>query len=136
MISAEYQREWRKRNPERWREIHRKSNKKHRVKYNSVERAWRASNKEKIKNYSTKRILGTYGITPEDFDRMFAAQEGRCAICFRHQIEFKKRLAVDHCHKTEKVRLLLCGPCNTALGLFQDSPELLRTAADYIKVHQ
>jgi dihydroorotase-like cyclic amidohydrolase len=44
-----------------------------------------------------------------------------------------RALAVDHDHKTGKVRALLCRNCNTGLGNFQDSPELLKTAIQYLE---
>lgn len=46
---------------------------------------------------------------------MWNNQMGRCAICGKHERRFKKRLAVDHNHKTGKVRSLLCFPCNRFL---------------------
>lgn len=42
-------------------------------------------------------------------------------------------LSVDHCHKTNATRGLLCGACNTGLGLFNDSPELLRASIQYLE---
>lgn len=74
-----------------------------------------------------------YGITPQDYENMVAAQSGLCAIC--NKPELNKRLAIDHDHTTEKVRELLCSRCNTSIGKFEDSPELLRKAADYIEKH-
>jgi hypothetical protein len=47
--------------------------------------------------------------------KMFKAQEGCCAICARHESQFKIKLSVDHNHKTGKVRALLCYPCNRFL---------------------
>jgi hypothetical protein len=75
-----------------------------------------------------------YGIEREDWNQMFAEQEGCCAICGKHQSEQKKRLEVDHCHETGHVRALLCTNCNTALGKFYDDPELLYRAADYLTI--
>ena len=74
-----------------------------------------------------------YGITPEDYNRMFTAQGGCCFICERHQSEFKRKLAVDHCHKTHKVRGLLCDNCNTALGKLDDNIERLTRAISYLR---
>lgn len=54
-------------------------------------------------------------------------QRGKCALCSK-----RKASSVDHCHTSGKVREILCNQCNLALGLFNDSPELLRAAADYI----
>lgn len=75
----------------------------------------------------------TYGITQVEYDLLYAAQGGRCAIC-RRAIGKVKRLAVDHDHKTGKVRGLLCGPCNNMLGLVaRDDPEVFDRAADYLR---
>jgi len=67
-----------------------------------------------------------------NFDQLFAQQNGCCAICNRHQSEFEKSLEVDHCHKTGKVRGLLCHFHNKAIGLFQDNLILLDNAKDYL----
>jgi hypothetical protein len=69
-----------------------------------------------------------YGIDLEDYNRMFAEQNGVCAACGfpESRIEAKtkkpKNLAVDHCHTTGRVRGLLCHYCNSALGLLKDDP--------------
>lgn len=82
-------------------------------------RAWRRS-----------RLRLDYGITPLQYQAMVVAQDGRCAIC---QDEPGPRLlSVDHDHETGAVRSLLCGRCNTGLGLFRDRPEVLRRAAEYL----
>jgi hypothetical protein len=67
------------------------------------------------------------------YDILYTLQEGRCKICERHQSEFKKRLAVDHDHITNEVRGLLCGQCNSAIGLFKDNINSLRNAILYLK---
>ena len=54
-----------------------------------------------------------------------------CDICGKDELESK--LVVDHCHASGKVRGVLCYSCNTSLGKFKDSPELLRSAADYLE---
>lgn len=72
-----------------------------------------------------------YDTTLEQFDAMVLAQEGRCAICDRSTPD----LVVDHCHAQGHVRALLCPACNSALGLFQDNPAVLRKAAEYVLGH-
>lgn len=84
------------------------------------------------RRYSLKR---NYGITVEHYNNMFLEQKGKCKLC-RIEQTGTKRLAVDHCHATNKVRGLLCDKCNRAIGLLQDSPGLLRKAADYVEHHQ
>lgn len=66
-------------------------------------------------------VLKRYGLTLEDYNEMFKNQEGRCAICGKHQSEFSKRLFVDHNHTTGKVRALLCSSCNMKVGLVEKS---------------
>jgi hypothetical protein len=80
-----------------------------------------------------------YGITPEQYDAMNEAQGGLCAICGKPETHAHKRLpgvrklAVDHCHNTGKVRGLLCAICNRAIGLLGDDASLLRRAAEYLE---
>lgn len=70
----------------------------------------------------------------------FSIQCGVCAICKEPQSVLLKgelkRLAVDHCHKTKKIRGLLCDNCNKGLGLFKDKPELLNSASEYLRLNQ
>lgn len=63
------------------------------------------------------RLINKYGITEEIYRQMIKDQRGLCKICKRPP--GKVRLSVDHDHKTEKVRGLLCGPCNVSLGYFE-----------------
>ncbi len=83
-----------------------------------------------LRNY---QLIQQYGITVDDFDRMFTEQEGRCAICGKHQSECPQSLAVDHDHETKEVRGLLCNQCNAGIGLMQDDPELLRKAIAHLE---
>jgi hypothetical protein len=86
--------------------------------------------KEKRKQGMRARTLAQYGLTPESYLELYNRQHGFCAICREDALE--DSLNVDHCHVTGKVRGLLCGRCNKGLGLFQDSPLLLRLAAEYL----
>lgn len=75
-----------------------------------------------------KTRIRSYGLTPEQFEAMLQAQAGLCLICRRPM----SPPAIDHDHATGAVRGLLCRGCNSALGLFQDSPEMLHRAAAYL----
>lgn len=82
-----------------------------------------------------------YGITETELRSMYENQDHRCFICGSDGFVIGKnghseKLAVDHCHDTGRVRKLLCHNCNRALGLMQDNPGLLRSAADYIEMHR
>jgi hypothetical protein len=74
-----------------------------------------------------------YGISGRTYNRMRQQQKGKCAICGKSAEEIGKRLTVDHDHKTGKVRGLLCGMCNSALGFAKDSTEVLGAAIKYLK---
>ena len=74
-----------------------------------------------------KRLENTYGFTVDDYNTQAAKQEHKCIGC--NQV---KKLVIDHCHTTGKVRGLLCGSCNTALGMVKDDPATLRALATYI----
>lgn len=71
-----------------------------------------------------------YGLSREDYLTLHETSGG-CEIC--RQKPRSRRLAIDHCHDSGKVRGLLCDACNLGLGKFEDSPELLRRAADYLE---
>jgi hypothetical protein len=73
-----------------------------------------------------------YRITLIEYNEMFILQDGRCAICGIHQSELQRSLAVDHNHKTGKVRGLLCRECNLGLGYFRDNPDLMSKAMEYL----
>lgn len=78
-------------------------------------------------------IKHTYGISIDDYNKMFINQEGRCAICKTHQSELPKGLHIDHCHKTNKVRGLLCFKCNSGIGKLNDDVEILKSAIQYLE---
>ena len=116
-----------------------------------TKRANREANREehtrKNREWNFRR---KYGITLDEYDAMRAAQGYRCAICQRHEDELPRpvsrkttdgiqvqgnALAVDHCHASQRVRKLLCGPCNRGLGCFQDNPERMAAAIKYLGGH-
>lgn len=70
--------------------------------------------------------------TQIDYDRLYQIQSGKCAICNTHQIDLKRSLVVDHDHKTNFVRGLLCQKCNKGLGHFFDDPTTLQKAITYL----
>ncbi|MFJ5882656.1 endonuclease VII domain-containing protein [Kitasatospora cineracea] len=78
------------------------------------------------------RLQATYGLSAEEYQQLFEAQGGACAICRETR---RTNLAVDHCHKSMAIRGLLCQRCNGALLArgARDRPEVLRRAADYLE---
>lgn len=69
-----------------------------------------------------------YGLTIEEFDALVLRHGGCCGICGKS----KKRMVVDHDHKTNLVRGLLCVSCNVGLGLMGDSINGLRRSIAYL----
>jgi hypothetical protein len=81
------------------------------------------------------RLKHLYNLTPEAYQEKAIEQENKCFICGTEAGYNNKPLYVDHCHSTGSIRKLLCQHCNSGLGMFKDSPELLDKAADYIRKH-
>jgi hypothetical protein len=83
----------------------------------------------------SSKLKTKYNIDLNFFEEMVSNQDNKCAIC---KTEFwdPKYTCVDHCHKTKKVRAILCGPCNTGLGLFKESTQALKNAIKYLEKHQ
>ncbi len=130
---------WAKRNPERVR---------------ATRREWVAKNRERVRAYPRKtwaeltpeqrarktarskvlHLKRTFGITPEDWQHMYEAQGGVCALCrVPGRVGKHGKLQVDHCHETGRIRGLLCGPCNVALGIFGDTVSALERVLRYMK---
>lgn len=80
-----------------------------------------------------------YKFESGEYDRMLREQNGVCSVCREPETRKSPRshavlnLLVDHSHVTNKVRSLLCHRCNTAIGLFRDSPLLCSAAAMYLE---
>jgi Recombination endonuclease VII len=99
---------------------------------------YRANNPERFRD---KELRRRSGISAEEYDTKLAVQNGLCAICGNPEVRLNpltqepRALAVDHCHKTGKIRGLLCSDHNTGLGLFNDDIALLRAAIVYLESH-
>lgn len=90
-----------------------------------------------------RSIQIAYGCSKKQYEYLFDAQDGRCAICGRgHKVKFikggkaAKRLSLDHCHNSNAVRGLLCQTCNAGIGMLKDSVELLESAIFYLKKYE
>lgn len=78
-----------------------------------------------------RSVRRKYGLEPGEYDKMLAAQYGRCAICGNKPVTI--RLAVDHDHVTGKVRGLLCKRCNRALGLWEGDVDKMYSLIAYVR---
>jgi hypothetical protein len=91
---------------------------------------YRYRTKPEVKERNRRRRLELlYGITYEEYEVIRTAQKNACAICFISP----ERFHVDHNHETGKVRGLLCGSCNMALGLFKENETNLLVAVEYLR---
>lgn len=113
-------------NPDKFRERSRELYKKNVEKYR--EKSRKAVRKHRLK---TK-----YNMSVEQYEALVTSQGNKCAVCKTSDMGHAKEWSVDHCHKSGKVRGLLCQPCNTALGLAREDPAILRALANYIEVHK
>lgn len=109
-----------------------------------VQRIYRANYPEKQRELRVSRhatayhrnwhLQRVYGMSSADYEALYRRQAGRCAVC-GCAVEDGK-LHVDHDHTTGRVRGLLCQKCNRGIGLFNDSPQRLRAAAEYCEVDE
>lgn len=73
-------------------------------------------------------LLTKYGITLKEYETMRGNQDNKCRICSKET----NKLVVDHCHKSKKIRGLLCNECNMALGKLEDNITLFCMAIKYL----
>ena len=113
-------------------------------------REYRKSNPDKIRVYSRKsyeksrdkwtdkNLKKNYGISLSDYEYLYESQNGKCAICNVEHDGYdpqgnKRRMDADHCHKTKRIRGLLCIRCNRGIGMLGDSVEIVSSALKYLK---
>lgn len=96
-------------------------------------KSWAQTNPDKRKEIKKRHTAKKYGLSIEEFDSLLHSQGGVCAVCGSTDEKYSRSLAVDHCHKTGKVRGLLCTRCNQLLGSAEDSTELLKNLIHYLE---
>lgn len=108
-------------------------------------RRWQKKNKLKLANNQRLRnilhpirrrnsiLKSKYGITIDQYYEIFRKQGRKCKLCGMKTHNRKSDFVVDHCHKTGRIRGILCFRCNSKLGMYRDDPKLLRKAADYLE---
>lgn len=85
---------------------------------------------KKRKNFRLKKL---YNITLKEYNHLLKTQNGRCAICNDYEKVKNRNLAVDHNHKNNKIRGLLCYRCNVLLGMAHDDINFLYQIIKYLK---
>lgn len=93
----------------------------------------RAFKKRQDERKWARSIEAKYGITADDYRKLYEHQGGKCALCQR-ATGASKRLAVDHDHKTKEVAGLVCGPCNREVLGFRSlrDPAYFQRGVDYL----
>lgn len=114
-----YRKEYYQKNKERLLELQRERN---RANYKANKHVYKARNR--------RAVLKQYGLTPDEYQDILDAQGGGCAICTASART--RKMVVDHCHQTGKIRGILCNQCNTAIGLLAELPGRIMEAADYL----
>lgn len=145
LSKREYMREWRKRNkskkleanrkwvaenPEKVRQSVQKHKAKYPLKHNQQSRSWYSKNKERVR---MQRYERSFGLKEEQVRSMLEQQQNLCVLCDK---PLGEKYAVDHDHDSGKVRALLCGPCNSKLGVLEKNPAWVAAAIRYINTYK
>lgn len=130
---------WTKENRDKANAWYREDRKNNPEKYSEISKRYYSKNKVKKHEYQITRL---YGIEAEQYYKMFSDQENRCAICNQHETRKSRtpgevaKLTLDHNHETGQIRGLLCHSCNTGIGKFRESKDLLRLAVAYLENYE
>jgi hypothetical protein len=100
-------------------------------------REWYRRNKAKLKSRDFVRNCKKFGLSIDQYWAMHRQQDGKCDICKQPEVSKRagaiKNLAIDHCHKSGKIRSLLCHGCNTAIGLLREDLKSAEALLNYLK---
>lgn len=101
----------------------------------ALQRKWRQAHPDNVRAYNRRaKIKAAYGLTEEQWNAIFAAQNYSCAGCGSDVPKSKRGWVTDHQHGTVQVRGILCLQCNVALGMVGDDPNTLRRLANYLEI--
>ena len=126
-----------KQTPEEFKQARREASRRWKENHSDYDAAYYQKNKEQHQN---QRLRSIYGITLAIYERMFAAQGGKCAICNNSEVRTHSktkqvmRLSVDHCHSSGKIRGLLCHRCNLFVGFLEEGDYYIE-ATHYIQAY-
>jgi len=104
---------------------------KHKGEKKKYNKRYFQEHREKMRNF---HMLYRHGLSLEQIDQMLIKQNHKCQICGESLIETKRN--IDHDHKTNVIRGILCDFCNVGIGYFHDDPEILKKAIDYLHESQ
>lgn len=129
-----YMENWRKENADKIKEDSKNYYDNHKEEIMEKVKNWGENNPDKKREY---RLKSVFGISSIEYEERLEKQKGVCAICGLGESARDKNgkirpLTIDHNHSTGEIRGLLCSRCNCGLGQFKDSPDILKTAMEYI----
>ena len=99
------------------------------AKKNEYDKRWHRFKSEEILQ---QKKANKQKITPEEYNSLYKAQQGKCKICKTHQFHLDLSLVADYCHTSQKVRGLLCSNCNAVIRSLNDNLNLLEKIKDYL----
>lgn len=104
-------------------------------------RKWKTRQLANPSMENDRSLRRKYNLTLEDYNKKLTSQNFVCMICEKPETSYgatggRKKLAVDHCHVTNKIRDLLCWRCNAMIGKVNESVELLQKMIDYLNKHK
>ena len=127
------------RDEEKYKAKKKRYREKYKEKIAKKRKLWGEKNKDKqavnTRRYTLKKL---YGITMEEYDAMYDAQAGCCAICNKYcekGVAGRDGICVDHNHATGRVRALLCHGCNRGIGMVGEDTTILERMIAYIRMH-
>jgi hypothetical protein len=131
--NSNYERDYHNKHKKERQESSQKSYQKHRDQRLQDRKRYRETNTIKVKESKEKsRLKKIYNLTLTQYNELKRKQNNCCTICGKKS---KRRLSVDHNHKTGKIRGLLCHKCNAALGFFDEDINVLKNAIKYLRKH-
>jgi hypothetical protein len=128
ICAADHLREYRQREPERFREYEKRRDGESRRQRDRERWPQRSERESATRARFARKIRKNFGITLEEYDALVS---NPCQLCGSTE-----HVVLDHCHTSGAIRGPLCKPCNSGLGIFGDDPARLRAAADYLEKHR
>lgn len=101
----------------RCKQCYKEYNRKYQGRYYTTERA------------RAQRLWSKFRLRPDDWEKLFNSQNRECAIC---GVKEAKKFVVDHCHKSGKIRGILCSKCNTMIAFLGDNAESIENRIESI----
>lgn len=133
---SEAHREYRQKNGNVVRAWYRKYGRDNKEKVSKWRRRYQSKLSPEVrKTRSFTHKLSRYGITKDQWEKLYAEQNGLCRICRKKNADSRRRLGVDHDERTGVIRGLLCTACNFGIGYLQHDPIIFKAALRYLKIN-